>query len=189
MRLLAISDLHLVSPQPRGSSELPPQPNEALPRSCPGSFLWPGHANTRQGLIGAALPLRDHRIAHVLQVVDTDLGAPESGRCEVAEAVEEGDAVALPERSSAGMIRSTRTRTVAHSCSLKNPGTKAEPVVVAWASAPRAFSAAAATSRGVHNSPDAEADAISLSAWRRFNPVADGFLSLPIRDSPGCVAR
>jgi hypothetical protein len=40
--------------------------------------------------------------------------------------------VALPERSSFGMIRSTRTRTVAYSCAVKNFGLNADGFAADW---------------------------------------------------------
>ena len=50
-------------------------------------------AKLLQRVIGAAVPARDRSIAHVLQIVDAHPRRPEAARREIAEAVEERDAV------------------------------------------------------------------------------------------------
>ena len=152
-------------------------------------------AELLQRFVRTSLPFRHHDVAHVLEIGHAHLARQEPGRGEVAEAVEERDAVrelglrllpatrcrrarrcaaaavqsrnrlskrsshsqvdpgqaaahrasaapasstimksmnsgtpasvALPDRSSFGMIRSTSTRTVAYSCAVKNFGLNA----------------------------------------------------------------
>src|SRR5258708_20247790 len=62
--------------------------HRAKDRSGVGS----GDSELLQRLVRAAFPLRDHRVAQVLQVGNPHLARPESRGGEVAEAVEEGDA-------------------------------------------------------------------------------------------------
>ena len=77
--------------------------------------------------------------------------------------------VALPERSSFGMMRSTSTRTVAYSCAVKNFGLNATRVLCAVARAACACWCAACASASVQAKPAATgADEISLSNVRRL---------------------
>ena len=76
--------------------------------------------------------------------------------------------VALPERSSFGMMRSTSTRTVAHSCGVKNFGLNARFGLSAVAfRACVAACWACSASAGVHVNPTAAGTAPSaFSAFR-----------------------
>ena len=69
------------------------------------------HAELLQRLVRAAVPA--HRtVAHVLQILDAHLRRPEAGGGEIAEAVEEGDAVRVPARIRPGRSRRARPRDV-----------------------------------------------------------------------------
>ena len=75
--------------------------------------------------------------------------------------------VALPDRSSRGMIRSTRTATVAYSCAVKNFGLKALAFAAASACAAVACSCACLASAGVQTIAAATGPAVNNSSAPR----------------------
>ena len=95
--------------------------------------------------------------------------SPVTAGASITKSMNSGTAasVALPERSSFGMMRSTSTRTVAHSCGVKNFGLNGDlAAVVAFRACVAAWWACSA-SAGVHVNPTAAGTAPSaLSAFR-----------------------
>ena len=85
--------------------------------------------------------------------------------------------VALPDRSSRGMIRSTSTVTVAYSCAVKNFGLNGVARFAACARAASACSRACCASAGVQTSAAANgADVTMRSAARRVIGAIRAFL-------------
>src|SRR2546422_13117 len=137
------------------------------------AFLGQAMSSTRAvcSLGVAATNVLPNRSEHSLssQASPPRIGTWPSGRSVIMKSMYSGTpaSVALPERSSFGMTRSARTRTVSHSCGVKNAGANG-PFI-----ASRANCAARAASAGVHLNAAVSAarcDAIAILLARHVPP-------------------